>query len=127
MEKKAKDGDFFEACGAAVMSDDEPGGTAASDATSHPASSVKSLFKKVRRGRKPNENFETAVMGKLLFVTVVNAREVARRKMTPLSPDDQRNRVKLEAAKRAEKGGHTIHFPTTLLTCFLYGTPLRRS
>ena len=112
MEKKAIKGDFFDACGAAVMSHDEPGGTAAS----HPAPNAKSLFK-VRRGRKPNDNFETAVMGKLLFVTVVNAREVSRRKMTPLSLDDQRNRVKVDAAKKAERGGHmqSIHFPTTTI------------
>jgi hypothetical protein len=36
-------------------------------------------------------------------------------KMTPLSPDDQRNRVKLEAAKRADKVGTYIRFISLLL------------
>ena len=48
-------------------------------------------------------------------------------KMTPLSPDDQRNRVKLEAAKRAEKVGTYIRLISLLLFSPASSTPLRRS
>ena len=117
MEKKAKDGDFFKACDDAIASDMAPGG-AACDASKCPVSDDVPLFKKVPRGRKVNSEFETAVMGKLLYVTVVNARDMTKRKVMPLSPEDQRNRVKVDAAKAAEKG------PCGLVnyTCFSFAT-----
>lgn len=102
MERRAERAGFFAACdgrdvnATAASADGARAGSAESSAAP--------LFSKVKRGRKVNEQFETDVIGKLLYVTIVSVRDTVRRKAIPLSSNDSRIRAKIDAAKEAEKG-----------------------
>jgi hypothetical protein len=112
MEKRAERAGFFAACDASSAAAERVDGTDVDAAAASTKgvragateSSAAPLFAKVKRGRKVNEQFETDVIGKLLYVTIVSVHDTAKRKAIPLSFNDSRIRAKVDSAKEAEKG-----------------------
>lgn len=116
MEKRAERAGFFAACDASSAVKERVGDRDA-DATAASADGVRAgttessaapLFAKVKRGRKVNEQFETDVIGKLLYVTIVSVHDTVKRKAIPLSFNDSRIRAKVDSAKEAEKGKSSV-------------------